>query len=181
MCLAPRRLRRAVAPMGFADLMGAAGEAFRDGMEERYAGCAAGCTLRGAVVPRDVRARASGGAKLCGAADCAAPRGPEEDDVERLVEWPVVRPAVLEWTVEDRFVEAGLFVDERDVDDVVGAGSPCLRDGGVKLGGTGEPEDCAAGVTAGVVRRREPAGMKLGGVLWACFPTLSCAISPPER
>ena len=72
-------------------------------------------------------------------------------------------------------------MDERDVDDVVGAGSPCLRDGGVKLGGTGEPEDCAAGVTAGVARRREPAGMKLGGVLWACFPTLSCAISPPER
>ena len=38
-----------------------------------------------------------------------------------------------------------------------------------------------AGAAEAVPRRREPAGMKLGGVSSGRCPSLSCAMSPPEQ
>lgn len=38
-----------------------------------------------------------------------------------------------------------------------------------------------AGAVEAVPRRREPAGMKLGGVSSGRCPSLSCAMSPPEQ
>lgn len=79
---------------------------------------------------------------------------------------------------EAEAVEAGEDAIEGDTEG--DAGAACAA------GAADEAADAAgdagdAGAAEAVPRRREPAGMKLGGVSSGRCPSLSCAMSPPEQ
>lgn len=80
---------------------------------------------------------------------------------------------------EAEAVEAGEDAGEGVIEgDTEGdAGAACAA------GAADEAADAAgdAGAAEAVLRRREPAGMKLGGVPCGRCPSLSCAMSPPEQ
>lgn len=86
---------------------------------------------------------------------------------------------------EAEAVEAGKDAGEGAIEgDTEGdAGAACAAgaadEAADAAGDAGDAGD--AGAAEAVPRRREPAGMKLGGVPCGRCPSLSCAMSPPEQ